>query len=137
MLREAIAGDDFFDILTDELERPAPSYTYDTVEHLFAKGWTEVRWMIGADQLPALPKWHRPDELVQRVRFIVARRPGFPIDWEKLPSICQRLRKSVVDIPQIDLSATLIRERIRAGKSIRYLVPPSVEAYILRHGLYR
>lgn len=137
MLRAAVTGNEFFDILTVELQRPTPSFTYDTVEQLFASGWTQVRWLIGADQVLALPKWHRAAELLQRVRWVIAARPGYEIDWEKLPEPYRKLQKSVVKVPQIEISSTVIRQRLANGLNIRYMLPPEVERYIEEHCLYR
>lgn len=137
MLKAAVEGDDFFDILTVELERPAPSYTYDTVVELFALGWKEVRWLVGADQVLSLPKWHRAAELIEQVKFVVAGRPGYRIDWDQMPGPYQKLREHVVETPMIEISSTEIRKRVQAGRSIRNMVPMGVEKYIQQSGLYR
>lgn len=96
-----------------------------------------MRWLIGADQVARLPQWHRAAELVQLVSFAIAARPGFTFDFDALPSPFCDLRHNVVEAPLIAISATEIRERVREGKSIRYLVPPGVEDYISRNGLYK
>lgn len=140
ILKIAIAGGvgkNFFDILTVELERPAPSYTYDTATFLLQEGWSQINWMIGADQVERLPKWHRAAELMQKVRFKIAARPGWSFDFASLPAPFCDLASGVIPAPVIEVSSTTIRERVRAGKSIRYLVPDGVEDYIAAHGLYR
>lgn len=137
MLELAVAGDAFFGIRTLELERPAPSYSYDTVQQLFQQGVSTVHWLIGADQVQRLPAWHRATELVQCVEFHIAARPGWSFDFDELPEAFRQLRHKVVQTPTVDLSSTAIRERVRSGRSIRYMVPESVAAYIAEHELYR
>lgn len=120
-----------------ELQRPGPSYTIDTAQELKqARGWPEVHWLIGADMLNYLPKWHRATELVQQVHFIVMARPGFEFDWPNLPPEYQHLRERVVEAPRIDISSTQIRERVRAGLPIDYLTPPAVVQHVRDNRLY-
>lgn len=134
---QLVASDDpFFEVESLEIDRAGPSYTIDTVSQLRHRGWGEVHWLIGADMLNLLPKWHRAAELIHQATFWIARRPGFPIDWETLPAPFQVLRKQIVEIPQIELGATTIRHRVRAGHSIRFMVPPTIERYIHEHRLY-
>jgi nicotinate-nucleotide adenylyltransferase len=128
--------DPFFETEPLELARTGPSYTIDTVRELAARGWGRVSWLIGADMLQILPKWHLPEDLLREVDFVVARRPGTPIDWTSLPPVFRSLQANVVDAPLIDVSATEIRQRVKDGRSIRYLVPPEVEDYIHHHHLY-
>lgn len=94
-------------------------------------------WLIGADQLMRLPGWHRAAELVQKVKFVIAARPGFEIQFDALPEPFRNLRNSIVTVPEMQISATDIRDRVRRGLTIRYLVPERVEHYIQQHGLYR
>lgn len=136
LLKIAIEGNTFFGISELELKRPSPSYTYDTVESLLQQGWRNLTWMIGADQLLALPKWHRAAELVQKVRFVIAARPGWQCDFLSLPTPFCDLADSVVNVPVVEISSTQIRQRVSEGKSIRYLVPDGVEDYILANKLY-
>lgn len=137
MLRQAVAGDGFFDILSLELERPPPSYSYDTAQQLFAKGYPKLCWLIGADQLLALPRWHRASELIQQVKFVVAARPGFTVESTALPPEFRPICDHLIELPQVDISASEVRRRVAAGKSVRYLVPDSVADYIEQYRLYR
>jgi nicotinate-nucleotide adenylyltransferase len=127
-----------YDLDTVELERDGPTYTIDTAHALLARpGWsTPIDWLIGADQLLNLHRWHRFDELLRLVQFHVMLRPGYAIDWARVDPRAQPLGDRVVPIPQIDLSATQIRARIRAGQSVDGLVPPRVREYIRAHALY-
>jgi nicotinate-nucleotide adenylyltransferase len=120
-----------------ELQRPPPSYTIDTVRALRSRGWDTVHWMIGADQLAALPNWHEPQALLTEANLVVLRRPGFQINWDALPPSYQMLKANLVDAPLIDISSTMIRTKVNAGEPITGLVPASVERYILSNQLYR
>lgn len=138
MTRLAVAGDPLFEVDGLESERAGPSYTLDTARDLTARGQGPVHWLIGADMLLNLPKWHRPAELLQEVNFIIVARHGWSLEWDKLPAEYQHLRSNVVDMQQIiSISATEIRHRVAAGLSIRYYTPDSVCAYIADKGLYR
>jgi nicotinate-nucleotide adenylyltransferase len=120
-----------------ELRRSGPSFTFDTALELKQLGWPTVSWMIGADMLMYLPKWHRSVDLLREVEFVVVRRPGVLIDWSKLPQAFQSLQGNVIDAPLFDISATQIRQRVKAGQSVEGLTPPPVIAYIAAEGLYR
>jgi nicotinate-nucleotide adenylyltransferase len=124
---------------TDDLElrRTGPSFTYDTALELKRRGWATVSWMIGADMLMYLPKWHRAQELIREVEFVIVARPGWTMDWSQLPQAFQPLQANVVEAPRIDISATDIRRRVKAGESIEGLTPPGVIAYIEAKGLYQ
>ena len=137
MCRLAVEGSDLFEVDDLELRRDGPSYTLDTVRELRRRGWPEVHWMIGADMLQILPFWHEPAALLAETRFLIVARPGWSLDWDRLPPEYQALRKDVVTAPLVEIRATEIRERVREGKSIEYLTPEGVERYIGRHDLYR
>jgi len=136
MCQAVSQADPFFETEALELERTGPSFTIDTVRELTARGWGRISWLIGADMLQILPKWHLPEDLLREVDFVIARRPGTPIDWPALPPQFRSLQANVVEAPLIDVSATEIRQRVKDGRSIRYLVPAEVEAYIRTHHLY-
>jgi nicotinate-nucleotide adenylyltransferase len=137
MCRLAVVGSNLFTVDDCELHRPGPSYTIDTAKALLDSGWTTVNWLIGSDSLPALATWHRAEELVELVTFKVMLRPGVTVDWKSLPIPFRRLEEQVILTPRIDISATDIRHRLAAGRSIDYLVPPAVAEYIRVNGLYR
>jgi nicotinate-nucleotide adenylyltransferase len=120
-----------------ELHRSGPSYTFDTVQSLLADGWPSVSWLIGADMLRELPNWHRSAELLKIVDFVIIARPGWRFDWSTMPEAYRHLQNRVTTAPLIDISATDIRRRVRAGESISELVSPSVEEYIHQHNLWR
>lgn len=145
MVRLAIADEPGFEFSDFDLTRAGPSYTVETVAHFRQELGPEatLHWIIGADSLPELPTWHRVRALVESCHIVTAARPGWEqIDFDALgPRLGDQhtatLRANMVKAPRIDISATDIRQRVRSGKSIRYLVPESVRQYILAHGLYR
>jgi len=133
----AIADDRGFEVDDIELQRPGPSYTIDTVRQLTARGNGPIHWLIGADTVAQLPTWHEPAALLHEVNFLIMARPGWQIDWSSLPPAYQTLKANVVEVPQIDISATDIRARVGAGLPIDYLTPPKVICFIDEHALYR
>ncbi|WP_044733063.1 nicotinate-nucleotide adenylyltransferase [Geobacillus kaustophilus] len=129
MLELAVAGHPRFHIETIELEREGPSYTYDTIRQLVAMHPDdEFYFIIGADMVEHLPNWHRIEELIELVTFVGVKRPGFSMETP-YPVI-------EVEAPQFAVSSSLIRERVRNGQTIRYLVPEGVRLYIEEKGLY-
>ena len=120
-----------------ETRRSGPSYTIDTVAELKSRGETDVHWLIGADMLLYLPKWHRPLDLLREAHFVVMARPGWTIDWNALPSEFRHLQDHVVAAPAIEMSGTEIRRRVRQNLPIEHLVPRAVARYIDSHHLYR
>jgi len=126
MLRAAIKGEPKFAADNCELCRPPPSYTIDTVEEIRRRNnYAAIYCLIGEDNVDTLTKWHRFTELEKMVHFVVLDRRGQPA------SHCY----SVID-RKIDISATEIRTRVASGRSIRYLVPSTVEEIIRREKLY-
>jgi nicotinate-nucleotide adenylyltransferase len=128
---------DLFEVDELEIRRPPPSYTIDTVRELKKRGLKEVHWLIGADMLMSLPKWHEPQKLLAETKFVIMARPGTTIDWNALPAEYQKLKAAIVDAPLIDISATQIRERLKSGKSIEFLVASDVREYLRRRRIYR
>ncbi|HET9418907.1 MAG TPA: nicotinate-nucleotide adenylyltransferase, partial [Chthoniobacterales bacterium] len=127
MLQAAIAGESQFDANDCELRRAAPSYTIETIEQIRQReGDCELYCCVGEDNVPALPNWHRFDELKNMVRFVVLDRSG-----------TESVHGYQVVQRKIDISATEIRKRVASRRSIRYLVPREVEEIIHRHNLYR
>lgn len=137
MCQVAISGDPFFNVDDIETRRPGPSFTLATVRELKQRGFPEVSWLIGADMAMFLPRWHEPASLMAEVNFILMARPGWVLDWLQIPSEFRHLQKNVVPTPQLDISSTLLRERLGRGQSIRYLTAASVVDYIRQHGLYQ
>lgn len=139
MCRLAVAGNPSFDVSALELERPGLTYTSDTLRAL--REWlpesVDLFFVIGADTLETLPKWHEADALAAMATFVCVARPGHPDGGRLL----ERARASSfdvewVDAPLLDISSSEVRRRVREGATIRYLVPDAVRAYIEEHGLY-
>lgn len=132
MIRAAIRGHRVFDALDLEIRRKGPSYTIDTVAALSEGTSAKIFFLIGADALSDLARWHRAKELARRVTFAVFRRPGAtgtrPPDWVR--------GRVEVKGPLIGISSTEIRERIRRGRSIRYLVPDAAMVVLAKRRLY-
>ena len=137
MCRLATASSRLFKVDDIELSRGGSSYTIDTVRQLARTANAPIHWLLGADMLLYLPKWRQPLDLLREVRFVVMSRPGFEIDWSRLPPEFRDLEKDVVEAPLIDISASDIRRRIKDGLEIDYLTPPAVCNYIRTRGLYR
>ena len=137
MCELAVQGVGGFEVNDLETKRTGPSYTIDTVRELGRQGWSKVSWLIGADMLQNLPTWREPQALLREVDFVVMARPGWSFDWETLPEPFRVLRERVVETPLVDISATEIRQRVRAGLPIEFLTPELVARYIQQHGLYR
>jgi nicotinate-nucleotide adenylyltransferase len=129
MVRLAVADNPAFEASTVELERQGPSYTADTLEALAETPDAELYLVLGRDAYEDLPNWVRPDRIRELATLVVAARDGEVTD---LAPRCVR-----VEMPEIGISATDIRARVAAGRSIRYLVPAAVEGYIRQNGLYR
>ncbi len=137
MCRLATAGQSGFHVNDLETMRTGPSYTIDTARELARRGSGRVSWLIGADLVQSLPKWHEPEALLDEVDFVVMARPGWSFDWATLPPPLRRLREKVVQAPLIDISATEIRRRVRAGLPVDFLTPAPVAEFIRSSGLYR
>lgn len=144
MVKLAIAGEPLFAFSDYDLIRPGPTFTIETVRHFrseFGKD-VELHWIIGADTLRELPTWRLVTDLVDECRVVTAVRSGWTSDvWEELAQTFSfdqiaRLREDVYETPLIDISATDIRHRMAADRSIRYLVPQGVAGYIRDNDLY-
>jgi len=142
MLKLALADKPHFKISLLEIERPGPSYAVDTIlkmrEEIPEKG--ELFFIMGWDNLMALPLWQDPERLIAMCRIAAVPRPGYPrpdisLIEKDLPGISRRA--VVLDKPFIDISATEIRERVRKGLPVDELVPGPVAEYISRRGLYK
>ncbi len=129
LLKQAISGHPNFKTELIELERIGPSYTYETMKILTDKHKdTQFYFIIGADMIEYLPKWYSIDKLLKLVQFIGVQRPAY--DTKSSYPILY------VDVPEMEISSSLIRQRIKEGKTIRYLVPDTVRNYIEEKGLY-
>lgn len=129
MLMLALKGHSHFKVEPIELNREGPSYTYDTIVLLKEK-FPDVSFyfIIGADMIEFLPQWYKIDELVELITFVGVGRPGFQVTT-KYPV-------KIVNVPEFDVSSTLIRSRIKNNHSVDYLLPEDVKIYIEENHLY-
>ncbi|WCB94988.1 Nicotinate-nucleotide adenylyltransferase [Baekduia alba] len=141
LCRLATAGDERFAVSDLEVARGGPSYTADTLRALHATcPGAELTFIVGGDMASSLPTWREPAEVVGLARLAVAEREG-----ARRADILERLatipgaveRVDFFDLPRMDISSSLVRRRVAAGRPIRYLVPDRVAEYIAQHGLYR
>ncbi|WP_086351071.1 nicotinate-nucleotide adenylyltransferase [Candidatus Enterococcus clewellii] len=129
MLELAVEDNPNLAIEPIELIRKGKSYTYDTMKALIQNNPdTDYYFIIGGDMVEYLPKWYNIDELIHMVSFVGTRRPNYGIETP-YPIIW-------VDTPQMDISSSMIREKIQNNCSIRYLLPDNVINYIYEKGLY-
>jgi nicotinate-nucleotide adenylyltransferase len=139
MLRLALADNPAFAVSDAEVRRSGPSYTIDTLRALASEYPDAERFFLtGTDAVRDLPKWRVPEEVIALARFVVMTRPGvappevlsaLPDEWES--------RFTFIDMPGLDISSSYLRECIRDGCSVRYLLPRAVEEFIAAHHLYR
>ena len=132
-----------FQVSRLDIDRPGPSYTVETLalaRHQYGPE-AELYFITGADALLEILTWKAPERLLSLCQLVAATRPGYPVERvEKVAGeLSQRYqsRVQVVAVPAVAISSSEIRERVRAGRSIRYLVPDSVAEYIYKHRLYR
>lgn len=131
MVKLAIKTNKYFSASDTEIKRDGRSYTIDTIKEfkkLYAND--ELYFVIGSDLLKYLDEWKDLGEIIKMVRFIVATRPGYPL--EQIPSYI-----STVPIRAVDISGFEIRNAVKQERSIRYLVPEAVFEYINKERLYR
>lgn len=133
MVKIAINGNPFFEVSDLEIKRGGISYTVETVNYLVEQfPDREFYLLIGADQFEEFHTWRDPDEIVKKVHLLVFNRYGYRVTESKFSKYA-----NFITVPNVDVSASSIRDRLRQGKSIKYLVPPGVEEYIYRNKLYR
>jgi len=141
MVRLAIADKPYFKLSAMEIERAGPTYTVDTIAELKTqlKAGDELFFVLGWDNLAQLPQWWQLSRLITMCRLVAVPRPGYPLpDLKSLEAVVPGLSKKVIIMhkPEIDISASAIRDRVARGLSIHHLVPEPVEEYISQHRLY-
>ena len=135
MVRLAIDGNPRLALSDLEVRRPEPSYTVETIRQFRRElgEREELYFIMGADSLTQFFTWKDPLDLISACEFVVVPRPGVSPGGGD-PRI--REKAHMLDTPLIDVSSSDIRERVRTGRSIRYLVPEGVAAYIKEKNLY-
>jgi nicotinate-nucleotide adenylyltransferase len=144
MVRLAVGGTDGHLVDAREIERGGVSFTADTLAELAESQPEAERFLIiGSDALVTFPHWRAPEQLLTLATLAVVRRGGEPpIDFSVLDGVATdgqlaAARRSVIQMPLIELSSTELRERVAEGRRIRFRVPRAVEALIAARGLYR
>jgi nicotinate-nucleotide adenylyltransferase len=141
MVELAIADDAYASLSRVDVDRPGPCYTVETLELLHREWGPGSRFFFieGADSLAEIRTWYQPQRLLALCELAVVGRPGVDLD---LPGLTRDLpelegRLHWLEMPLLEISSSDLRDRVRAGRPITYLVPAAVEAYIREHGLYR
>lgn len=135
----AIADNPRFEVSRHEIDKKQVCYTVDTLQHFRTElPEAELFFITGSDAIVEILEWKDPEKILQLATLIAATRPGFPVDSisGRIRELMEEGRVRVMEIPCIGVSSSLIREMVAAGKSIRYLVPESVERFIEEERLY-
>lgn len=129
MVKKAIECNPYFKLNTIEVDRLGKSYTVDTLK-ILKNRYPDVMFyfIIGGDMVEYLPKWRKIDELMNMVTFVGVKRVGYKLETP--------YPVKLVDIPYIEISSTMIRDRINHNNSIAYLVPEAVIQYMKEKRLY-
>jgi len=140
LCRLAVAGDEGLEVCSIELERPGPSFTVDTLRALHDDSpEDELTFIVGGDQAHGLPAWREPEAVLELARLAVAER-----EEVRRRDVLERLdglrgvpeRVDFFEMPRLDVSSTLLRRRVAAGRPVRHLVPDAVAERIATLGLY-
>jgi len=141
MVRLALSGKPYFKLSAMEIERGGPTYTVDTIRELKARlgASAELFFILGWDNLAELPRWRQPARLIRLCCLVAVSRPGYRRpdlkDLEaRVPGLSRRV--TLLDKPEVDVSASDIRGRVFQGLPISHLVPEPVAEYIKQHRLY-
>lgn len=131
----AIVGNGSFSCEYAEAQRGSVSYTVDTVRDVAARHpGAQMFVLMGADSFADFPRWKEPAEIVRLAKIGVALRPGIRLDLAKHPF---GEYAQVFPMPLLDISSSDIRRRVREGKSVRYILPWTVQTFIEANGLYK
>ena len=133
MIKLAVRGNPDFMVSPVEGDMRGKTYTIDVIKNLKRRCHRPLYLIIGADQWREIETWKNPRGILRQVRLIIVPRPGYPI--ARIRPLSPRILKSTT--PLISISSTMVRERVKSGRSVRYLVPDSVISYIKHHGLRR
>jgi nicotinate-nucleotide adenylyltransferase len=140
LCRLAVAGVEGIEVSSLEADQPGPSFTIDTLRKLHERDpGNELTFILGADQASGLPGWREPEAILELAELGVAGRGGVRDSdvlerLRELPGAGARVR--FFSMPRIDVSSSMIRERVAEGRPLRWLVPDAVAGYIAEHGLY-
>lgn len=140
----ATAANPFFEVSRTEIDRPGESYAIDTVRYFKGKMPTdsELYFITGADAILEIVTWKDVEELFANCTFIAATRPGYRLNEMKkklLSKLSEANLKKIIplEVPAMAISSTDIRERVKNQRTIKYLLPESVENFIQKNDLYQ
>jgi nicotinate-nucleotide adenylyltransferase len=137
MCRLAVAGVDGVGACALEIERGGPSYTVDTLRAIHdTHEQAELTFIVGADMARTLPSWHEPEAVLELASLAVAEREDAGREDVLRALTALRARMSFLDMPMVEVSSSMVRERVSEGRPIEGLVAPAVAQYITEHGLY-
>lgn len=115
-----------------EFQMPKPSYTIDTLTYLSEKfPLEEFSVIMGSDSFQNITKWKNYEQLLEQYKVLVYKRPGFEVSDTHGGDV------TVLDAPLLQISASFVRDQLKEGKSIRYVVPENVRAYIEENNYYK
>jgi nicotinate-nucleotide adenylyltransferase len=138
MTRLAATEDERFIASTVEVEREGPSYTYETLEALSGEVDEGLVFVMGADAALGLESWREPERVVELARLAIARRSG--VSDAEVASVLRSLgadeRAEMLEMPEFGISSSAARERAKAGRPLRYVVPEPVARFIVEKGIY-
>ena len=133
MVRLLVQDDPRFEASSVEIDKGGLSFSVDTLAILAAeRPGAELFWLVGADVIGSFGKWREPERIVQLATVVIMERSGESPDPATIPGNARRVRTR-----RVDISSTEIRQRVKAGKSIRGFVPDAVAEYIETERLYR
>lgn len=141
MVELACADEARFRVSSLELQRPPPSYSFDTITKLRQQygPQADLWFVMGVDALAELHRWYKAKELIQLVRLAVVERPKASYDLDKLeaalPGISEQIDR--IEGPHLDIASSDLRARHAKGQPIRYQLPEAVLNYIKQHKLYQ
>ena len=144
LCRRAVAGDERFEVSRLELDRPGQSWTVDTLRALRdERPQDDLTFIVGGDMARSLPTWREPETVLELATLAVAERAGSEREDIRgelrglVAATSADVRVRFFDMPRVDVSSSLVRERVATGRPIRYLVPDAVAAAIAQNGWYR
>jgi nicotinate-nucleotide adenylyltransferase len=139
LCRLAVEGEERLGVSLADADVPGPSFTVDTLRRLNERSpGDQLTFIVGGDMAHSLPNWREPEAILELAEVAVAEREGI-----RRNDIIDRLaglavdRVRFFDMPRLDVSSSLVRRYVAAGRPIRHLVPEAVERYIADAGLYR
>lgn len=140
MVNLAIQSNPFFKLSRVDVDRPGPHYSVDTVALLRQElgADADIYFIVGLDSLLEMGTWREPERLLRICRVVGVTRPGYE-DVSKVPLEIHQAGKDrvlIVSIPEMDISSSNLRQRVKDGMPIKYQLPEAVEEYIYRNGLY-